>query len=357
MHFGLIPYTHGSVDEVVNLAKLAEEKNFDSFWIPEVSLARDLYIVLVQMALRTKRLTVGPEANTYFRHPAVTANAVATLDELSGGRAALMISMGHPGRLLQLGVNPHPEAIAVMKESIKIFRGVWSGERFNYEGVMFKIRNLKLGYESRKDIPIVLADNDPEMLKLAGTHADGISTNFTPQEYLPKAWRYTKESLEKSGRKPSDFRFYFQPLVAIDKDRTLARKTVERTIFHSLSYVAHREKPLRESIGLREEDLTPALMASMKEMAKGEGEIALATVKCAPIILKMLKQEVVDRLLDETTIYGTVEDVIERLKGYEKSGVRDVLIGPVSYPNPFKTDISDFIKQIGEEIIPQFEQT
>ena len=91
-------------------------------------------------------------------------------------------------------------------------------------------------------------------------------------------------------------------------------------------------------------------------MAKGEGEIALATVKCAPIILKMLKQEVVDRLLDETTIYGNVEDVIERLKGYEKSGVRDVLIGPVSYPNPFKTDISDFIKQLGEEIIPQFRQ-
>jgi 5,10-methylenetetrahydromethanopterin reductase len=356
MRFGMLHYSYGSVDEVVNLAKLAEEKNFESYWIPEVGLPRDLYVVLTHMFSHTKRIVMGPETNPYTRHPAITANALATLDEVSGGRAALMIGSGHRGYLFQVGIQHHPQAVDVMKEAIQICRGVWSGKRFNYDGVRFKIRNLKIGYEFRKDIPIILADNDSEILKLAGPYADGICTNLTPLEYLPELWGCAKEGLAKSGRETPDFRFYFQPLIAIAKDRDEARKTVERIIFHSLSLV-YSHDPLRESIGLKKEDLTPALEASMKEMMKAAGDLEFATVKCASIILKILKREVADRLLDKTTIYGTVEDVIERLKEYEKAGVQDVLIGLVLYPNPFETDVSDYIKLIGEEIIPHFGQS
>lgn len=356
MRFGMLHYSYGSVDEVVNLAKLAEEKNFESYWIPEVGLPRDLYVVLTHMISNTKSIVLGPETNPYTRHPAITANALATLDEISGGRVALMIGSGHEGYLRQVGIQHHSESIAFMKSAIQICRGVWSGKRFNYDGVGFKIKNLKISYEFQKDIPIILADNDQEMLRLAGPYADGVCINLTPLKYLPGVWEYTKKGLAESGRDISDFRFYFQPLIAIAKDRDEAKKAVEKIILHSL-FLVHNHDALRESIGLEKEDLTPAVGASMKEMAKSAGELEFATVKCAPIILKILKPEVADRLLDETTIYGTVEDVIEKLKAYEKVGVRDVLIGLVPYPNPFATEISEYIKLIGEEIIPQFEET
>ncbi len=353
MRFGIIHFSHGSTKEVVNLVQLAEKNNFDSYWISEVGLVRDLYVVLTQMALNTKRLSVGAEVDTYTRHPAVTANGMATLNEVSDGRIALMIGTGHRGYLRQAGIQPHPNPIEIMRETIEICRGVWSGKSFNYEGVRFTIRNLRIGYEFRKNIPIIIADNDPKMLELAGESAEGVMTNFTPLEHMPNVWGNIKAGLAKSGRKTSDFKFLVQPLVAIAKNRDKARKAVEKTVFHSLSLV-HSLDPLRESIGLEKEDLTKALEASMREMARAEEDIGSGTLRAVSTILKLLERKVVDRLLDETTIYGTVEDVTEGLKKYEKAGVWEVPIGPVPYPNPYETDVSEYIKIIGKEIIPHF---
>ncbi len=356
MRFGIIHFSHGSTEEVVNLVQLAERNNFDSYWISEVGLARDLYVVLAQMALHTKRLNVGAEANTYTRHPAITANAMATIDEVSGGRIALMMGTGHRGYLHQVGIQPHSNATEIMRETIQICRGVWSGKSFNYDGARFAIRNLRIGYEFSKNIPIIVADNDPKMLELSGESAEGIMTNFTPLEHMPNVWGHVKAGLAKSGRKTSDFRFYMQPLIAIAKNRGEARKAVERIIFHSLSLV-HSHDSLRESIGLEKEDLTTALEASVREMARVEGDIGSGTLRAVSAIMKLLKREVVDKLLDKTTIYGTAEDVIEGLKKYEKEEVWEVPIGPVPYPNPYETDVSEYIKIIGEEVIPHFKGT
>jgi 5,10-methylenetetrahydromethanopterin reductase len=95
MRFGMLPYRHGSVSEDVNLAKLAEENSFDSYWVPDSILSRDAYVSLAQIAAHTKRLFIGAESGPYIRHPVVTANAVAALDEFSGGRVGLMMAVGH----------------------------------------------------------------------------------------------------------------------------------------------------------------------------------------------------------------------------------------------------------------------
>jgi len=62
-----------------------------------------------------------------YRHPAITANALATLDELSGGRIAVIIGVGHKGYLTNMGIQQYPESVAIIKEMIEIYRKIWDG--------------------------------------------------------------------------------------------------------------------------------------------------------------------------------------------------------------------------------------
>lgn len=72
-----------------------EEAGFDSLWVADERLYRDVYATLTQAALASTRLRLGTAAtNPYVRPPALTAAAVATVDELSGGRTVLGLAAG-----------------------------------------------------------------------------------------------------------------------------------------------------------------------------------------------------------------------------------------------------------------------
>ena len=69
---------------------------FDHLWLTDSSLhARNPYAYLTLAATRSSRLTLGTAVtNPLTRHPAITAAAAATVDEISGGRMVLGIGAG-----------------------------------------------------------------------------------------------------------------------------------------------------------------------------------------------------------------------------------------------------------------------
>ena len=73
-------------DEVVEIAVMAEALGYDFCVVADEGFMPDIYVTLGAIAQRTQRMQLGPVTNGYTRHPAVTANALATLDDLSGGR-------------------------------------------------------------------------------------------------------------------------------------------------------------------------------------------------------------------------------------------------------------------------------
>src|SRR5678815_2595029 len=91
---------------LADLAVLAESTGFDDFWLADERFFREVYACLTLCALRTRRIRLGPcVTDPYSRHPALTAMAIATLDELSGQRAVLGLSLIHisePTRLLSI---------------------------------------------------------------------------------------------------------------------------------------------------------------------------------------------------------------------------------------------------------------
>jgi 5,10-methylenetetrahydromethanopterin reductase len=344
MRFGILTIPTQNLEKLAQNARLAEDKNFDFFWVSEegshLTFFRDLFVSLSVIAVNTHRIIIGPgTTNPYLRHPAVTANAIATLDEFSNGRAAIMMGAGQMGTygLKQFGIEREIKPITAVKEAIEIYRGILSGKPFNYEGNRFIIKNATLTYKPRPDIPIILAARGPKMMELAGKIADGVCIDFAPAEYVPIAKKHLEKGLAQRERKVSNYIFSINPMVSISKNREEAREAVKKMIFMPIS-VCVRFKPILDSLGLTKEDLAPAIEEGIKPSVN---------------YTKILKREVVDTLIDRCTLCGTVDDVIDRVRQYEKAGANQIDLLPADI-DFMKTDLAKYIKIIGEEPIPHF---
>ncbi|MDQ5876298.1 MAG: LLM class flavin-dependent oxidoreductase, partial [Thermoproteota archaeon] len=123
--------------EIMKLAQLAEEAGVDRLGISDVVFYPDTYSLQALCATVTKRIKIGSlVTNPFTRHPAVTAAAVSTLDEISDGRAFLGIGAG--AGIAKLGLLRSPPAPAIRK-AVHIIRELLSGKVVNFEGSAYQL--------------------------------------------------------------------------------------------------------------------------------------------------------------------------------------------------------------------------
>ena len=93
--FGLLEISR-SIESSVEYAKQAEQAGFDWVGVADSqSLFRELFVTLAMVGQATERVMIGPAVtNPLTRHPAVMAGAIASVHELSQGRAMLGIATG-----------------------------------------------------------------------------------------------------------------------------------------------------------------------------------------------------------------------------------------------------------------------
>ena len=172
----LIP--EAPVVDIVRLAQLAERLGYTRCWVyDEGLLTRDVYVTLTAIAQGTSTIEIGPGiTNPYTRHPSQTAAAIASIDELSGGRAFLGIGAGGSITLGPLGISRAKPLVAV-REMIEACRGLFSATAQNLDGETTVLRNATLSF-ARPDTQIWLAGRGPRMLDLGGRVADGVMLDF-----------------------------------------------------------------------------------------------------------------------------------------------------------------------------------
>ncbi|MGI9622877.1 MAG: LLM class flavin-dependent oxidoreductase [Acidimicrobiales bacterium] len=166
------------VDEIVSLAIAAEELGFERCWVYDEGLAtRDVYVTMAAIAAATDHIELGPGiTNPYTRHPAQTASGIATLDELSGGRAFLGVGAGGSLTLDPMGLKRSSPLTAV-RETIEVARSLFGSSSVDYDGGRFQLHSASVPY-GRSDIEIWLAGRGPKMLALGGEVADGVMLDF-----------------------------------------------------------------------------------------------------------------------------------------------------------------------------------
>ena len=229
----------GPVAQVVNAAVTAESLGYSRVWIPDEGLtARECWVTLGAVAAATSAVEVGTGiTNAYTRHPGMTAAAVATLDEASGGRAALGIGAGGALTLTPLAIERR-SPLAAMRDLVTTSRALWSGQVVDHDGVGGGFRRARLDY-GRPDIPIWLAGRGPRVMRLAGELADGFIMSFVHKELIGDHVGALREAAREHGR-PRPRLCYMTILATTDLAREGARSALTFRLVDSPDHVKAR---------------------------------------------------------------------------------------------------------------------
>ncbi len=194
--------TDAPVPRLVELAQEAERLGFSKCWIFDEGLeGRDVFVTLGAIAQNTKTLQIGTGiTNPYTRHPAQTANAIATVDEISGGRAFLGLGAGGTLVLEPMGLT-RSKPLTALREILETIRPLFRGEKVNYQGNFIRLNEAHIHF-ARPDLPIWIASRGEKILTLAGKAADGVTLDFLHRDLMQNYVDWIMAGAAMSGNKP-----------------------------------------------------------------------------------------------------------------------------------------------------------
>ena len=165
---------------------MAEDQGYKSFWTVEAT-GTDAFTLLGGVAVAAPKMDLGTGiVPVQIRSPALTAMTAATLQALSPDVDIwLGIGVSAPGILMQHGQRSTDKPIGMMREYVALLRECLSGDVVNFEGDYFQLKRFRLGVRLGERKPkIVMAALNPQMLKLAGSVADGVLLNYLPASHV-----------------------------------------------------------------------------------------------------------------------------------------------------------------------------
>jgi F420-dependent oxidoreductase-like protein len=216
VHTGL---QHTTIDELRALWRRIEELGFDWISIWDHFYAADatgdphcLEAVTAHTALAaaTARVTCGSLVySAGYRHPAVLANAMATLDQVAGGRTVLGLGGGWlRGEYDAYGLHfgTAGERLRMLEEYVQCVRGLLTQERTTFDGAFFRLRDAQCEPKPvQARLPIWIGGGGERVtLRIAARHADGWNVPFVPPDAWAHKARVLEAHCERLGRDPAE---------------------------------------------------------------------------------------------------------------------------------------------------------
>jgi 5,10-methylenetetrahydromethanopterin reductase len=336
---GLLFLPGGPVRVLGDLAVRAEALGYDDFWLADERFFREVYATLTLVATRTSRLRLGPcVTDPYSRHPALTAMAIATLDEISGGRAVLGIGAGVSG-FKELGVNAERSAVAI-RESVDLIRRLLAGERVTLAGEQIRFDDGRLDFiPSRADVPIYVASQREAGCRVAGRVADGAIMQGCVAAPLVRFFAdAVAEGARRAGRDPARVELVARLNACIADDRRAARDALRPGIVRSLA-AQRRDFFTFRRAGL---EVPPALASEIRGLVYTHDPAPL--LKIAPLVP--------DSFVDAVALTGSPAEVADDVTRLARAGVAEIMIYPMGVggdPGPtierFQTEVMPLVRR------------
>jgi 5,10-methylenetetrahydromethanopterin reductase len=336
VRIGVLALTRGPLSVLGKLAALAETIGYDDFWLADERFFREVYVALAYCARHTTRIRLGPcVTDPYSRHPALTAMAVATLAEASGGRVALGIGAGISG-FAELGIARVRPARAI-REAVEVIRRLLAGESVDCYGEVIRLSHARLGFVPDSPvIPIYVASNGPLGQRVAGAVGDaaimeGCATADEVRAFADEVARGARAA----GRDPARVTLVTRLNACIAPNGRAARDTLRPHVARTLAAGRLRYVTL-EAQGI-------ALPA--------EAKASVAHIDYEPGVAPYLHllPLVPDRFVDALSLAGTADEVTERVITLGRAGIGEIILHPLGRT---EDDLEPTIRSFAEMVAP-----
>lgn len=311
--------------ELLEYSVLAEQCGFDSVfvsdhlqpWRHDGGHAPFALSWLGALGASTDHITIGTSVltPTFRYHPAVVAQAFATLGCLFPGRVVLGMGTGESMNEVPLGVQwpDGKERFARFREAVRLIRQLWAEERVTFEGDYYRTDKATIYDRPGAPVPIYLAGSGPAATRFAGRAGDGYITTSGKGDtlYTDTLLPAVREGAAKAGRSVADIDMMIEVKVSFDHDLESAMAATH--FWGALGLTAEQKTGVEDPIEM---------------------------------------QRLADALTNEQTarrfIVSTDPDEhVERIKHYIDLGFNHLVFHA---PGP---DQAGFLKRYGEEILPR----
>jgi alkanesulfonate monooxygenase SsuD/methylene tetrahydromethanopterin reductase-like flavin-dependent oxidoreductase (luciferase family) len=244
--------------DLIDLAVAAEGAGaFDAVWVGDSLLAKprlESVTLLAALAGATERvrLGVGCLATFVHRHPVLFAHQWASLDQLSGGRAWLVVCLGGPDEQSPAQALEHRvmgvasgERVGRLEEGIVILRKLFAGRDVSHAGRFYRFEGVTLEPRPvQQPCPIWIASNPTGLTWKGGAsapepvverayrrvarYADGWMTNKLSPDEFRRQWARVAALAREAGRDPAALGSALYHNLNINEDRSAALEESKR---------------------------------------------------------------------------------------------------------------------------------
>jgi len=333
MRIDVIIRSDGPAEHYARLGKLAEEYGLGCIWVPNNANGRDAFVNFTPFAQQSSNIAMGPMAISPFElHPIKMGASLLSLNEISGGRAAIVVG-GGGGVAENIGQRPR-QVIQPMRECIEILNMMAAGTAGKYDGEFFPVSWLDTRWVTQKPPMIYAGANGPKLVAAAAEYAAGIMVS----DFVPSRIEWLHDIidpvLENRGVDPVTYPVNNFWAWHVKEDPVKARAEsaiylcVRGTIYDHYIY------------DVVDDDEAKIVEANI-------GSFARAYYNKDPHIAGV-PDEIIDKIIAHGTSASSLDNIdreIERLREFERAGLNEISL--CLYDDP-----EESIRIIGEHVVP-----
>jgi 5,10-methylenetetrahydromethanopterin reductase len=317
--------------------RLAELLGFHAFFHNDKKWAQDVYVRLGAATQVSRTIGLGTSViDPYTRHPALAAQAAASIAEMAPGRFRLIIGSGSHFETLPGYGNPKP--VQGLREGIDLMRRLWAGERVTLDGEIVKFNDGALDAKPTEAPPVYIASRGPLILKLAGEIADGILIgSFATPPGIEYAKSHIAKGLKIAGRKAADVPLLSWIYVSVLDH---ADDPIPAEIYRGVSFAFWSSRSVLSNMI---DELAPDASKEFREFVRD------APNDRTPQVMGELKRLMPRGVIDSLAVVGTPEQIVARLKALEGAGIGEAIIWP--FPKEGQTT-ERFLQRLAHSVMP-----
>jgi len=212
-----------SINQILEYSERVSKTNVETIWVPE-TWGMENFSILGAVSSKTTSQKIGSSIiNIYSRSPSTIAMGASTVDTLSDGRLILGLGTSSVPIVETFHGYKFEKPLQRMKEYVEIIRLVLSGNKINYTGEIFNLKDFSLLIKPiRNSIPIYLAAVNQKMVDLAWSVGDGVIFYLRPLNEMKQT------ILKMQSKKKIDVTC--QIITCVDEDSDNAIERAKKTL-------------------------------------------------------------------------------------------------------------------------------